>query len=345
MPPTVASDCGTASSSRSRASEKEIRYIHEKIKDEQCRKDTFLIVVVRKANIPGLEKKCRFWWPWGSCESARGSGLLTALLTQLASRIIPTTSSSLQRTIDEVCQRTRYKKLSLLVSCQVTEISFHVPCDIRKLTIMRCGKELDSGHLIIPGSSTFCGVRLDQWESMNTFPHHEVLFMRGVYVKLDLLGDPGSDASNSRISAQDQAQIRRQLSEMVGSSGAGKHWWDEWKGAISLILGLLAGTSKLVAGLKVGAGGVYFTHFVGVKVFAGYFSASAVASVAAPCALVALGTAAAVYFVPWPDLFAWLKRFVCGVWGMLMRAWDYVRSKLGFDEELPQYQPRPMEFS
>jgi hypothetical protein len=353
MPSMVGSDQRTASRSGSRTFKREDRCVHEAIKNERGTNNTVLIAVVQEESLSALEEKCRSsWWPWSLpwCESNKCRCLLTTVLIKghLASRIIVTTAERLQTKIDEVCRTTSHKNMSFLVSPKLTEISFDVPSKIRKLRIIRCGRGLRrfrNGNLTIPADSTFCGVRLDSWENRNKFLGYE-LCMPGVSVRLDLRGYTPSSVSTSRLSTQDTARIGEELDEIVTSPGIERlSWWEQWKGSISIIIGLLAGAGTVCASLKVSAGGIYVEHWLGLKIFAGYFHASAAMSIAAPAAAVAVGTAAIIYFVPWSDLFSWLGKMLSRFWGLVQQAWYYLLSKLGFDEKTPVSRTRPVEFS
>ncbi|KAL4928876.1 uncharacterized protein BDV17DRAFT_291203 [Aspergillus undulatus] len=83
-----------------------------------------------------------------------------------------------------------------------------------------------------------------------------------------------------------------------------------WKGVIATLLGTTAGVLKFKAGMKVIAAGFYYSHWLGMKLFGGYISTSAYMAAAGPAVGLALGRAAAVYFIPWGKLWAFFRRLV-----------------------------------
>ncbi|KAK1142636.1 hypothetical protein N8T08_007440 [Aspergillus melleus] len=105
---------------------------------------------------------------------------------------------------------------------------------------------------------------------------------------------------------------------------------------------------KFKAGIKVSSGGLYATHWLGAKLFAGYISGSATMSIAAPVAACAFGTAAAVYFIPWGSLISWIKRAVSKIWSLLGSVWNWLKERFSTfstaAEDLPPPY-RPMEFA
>ncbi|KAJ9349170.1 hypothetical protein C8Q69DRAFT_89824 [Paecilomyces variotii] len=320
----------------------EVKQVYQRVKDEDDKKNTTIIAVFRdKAGVERMEEKCQpKWWKLES-----------------SAKIIPITSDKLASTIGDVCRIKQRKRISLLVSPYVPEISFHVPSSIRRLIITRCGKKAQcdadkEDHLIISRSSTFCGVMLNRWQDRDEqYDRHEIMFRGGVYLRLDILdtSNGGKNGQGWSLSNKDRTSILRQMEELLGPLQQDDiSWWDKWKNIITTIISLMAGISKLTSNLKVGAAGIYVTHFTGIKVFAGAFGASSVVSTAAPVAAIAFGTALAVYFIPWDDLLTWIKRTLFNLWDVIWQAWNWVKEKLQtiaskhiHDDPPPPYTHRP----
>ncbi|GAD94830.1 predicted protein [Paecilomyces variotii No. 5] len=330
MPPTTVSTSTRSSksgqsnhsSSRHRIPTLEVKQVNQRVKDEDDKKNTTIIAVFRhESSVERMEEKCQpKWWKLES-----------------PVKVIPTTSDKLASTIGDVCRNRQRKRLSLLVSPYVPEISFHVPSSIRRLIITRCGKKAQcdadkEDHLIISRSSTFCGVMLNSWQDRDEqYDRHEVMFRGGVYLRLDILdtANGGKNGQGWSLSNKDRTSILRQMEELLGPLQQDDlSWWDKWKNIITTLISLMAGVSKLTANLRVGAAGIYVTHWTGVKVFAGAFGASSVVSAAAPAAAIAFGTALAVYFIPWEDLLTWIKRTLFNLWDVIWQAWNWVKEKL-----------------
>jgi hypothetical protein len=100
-------------------------------------------------------------------------------------------------------------------------------------------------------------------------------------------------------------------------------WWREWKGPVAAILGLTVAAGKFAVGLKAAAGGVFIEYKLGLmslKVAAGVAKTSALVTAAGSAVLLGAGVAAAVYFVPWDDVFSWIWDWICNLWASF-RKW------------------------
>lgn len=262
-----------------------------------------------------------------------------------------TTPERLQDTIDAMELSPKQRTLNLLASPDIPEISFHVPGHFASLKVLRCARHRDGGTLLVDGSSTYNSVRLDKWQAHRHKNHTLVVgYKRGVRIKLaDLVSLPNWARCRSQFSEAEQDELRRQF----GRLGGGKGGWDDVKGAVAAIMGIVGGGVKLSAGMSASAGGVYAKYTFGMhalEIGAAGARMAAVATAAGPAVVLGVGAAAAVYFIPWESLFEWLKAALSCIWDQIRALWErfksWVRSLVSSQEETSlETVPRPAKFS
>ncbi|OQV00790.1 hypothetical protein CLAIMM_06241 [Cladophialophora immunda] len=130
--------------------------------------------------------------------------------------------------------------------------------------------------------------------------------------------------NNNSLSGSEKDEMKRQLRHMENVDMNGS-WWHEWRGPISVILGLAAASVKFVVELEATTGGVFVEYKFGLmslKAAAGGVKASALLTAAGPAVLLGVGVAAAAYFVPWDKVFSWVKSFFSWIWDRICNLWE-----------------------
>lgn len=254
-----------------------------------------------------------------------------------------TTPQHLQREIDSTASDGQVQELFILVSRQVDlpELKFDVPAGVDNLYIIRCTSPrprttttvTDTPHtnkLILNGSSTFSGVRLDEWQAKRVADHNLILGP-GVVIQLSM-GIPWTarDALGS-ISKKQREEVTKHFREMCEAKYEGAPQWDKWKGPVNRLLDVAAGSATATQVVECYANGIVvqaaakLTDF-GVegllKVSAGLLCVSGPGQIA----LAGVGVAAAVYFVPWDTVWGWFRAAFGALLSWLLRAWENLKS-------------------
>ncbi|KAM5350988.1 hypothetical protein ACJ41O_003711 [Fusarium nematophilum] len=306
-------DLSTVCGSTWQPMEEQIKCMEKAIAAERGSNDLAIIAVVSDESVNDMAKKSkkRWWQFW------KGSSM-----------VLVSTSEWLQEAIREVHHDGRRRSMIIMASTGVQRIRFKVRSSIDTLKILRCGHHDDpEGRLIVSGSATLKGVRLDEWQD---FSHKEkkVFLGKGVYIKIDSDRASSWFESTESLSQRQRAKVHDYLGRMRNTRMTGT-WWEEWKGLIAGILGVSATSVKLAAGLKASAGGFFFNFKTFATSFqAGAFKASlsSIATAAGPAVLLGAGVAACVYFVPWEDVFTWLRGAFATIWDWFTALWDKFRS-------------------
>ncbi|KAK1960082.1 hypothetical protein LY78DRAFT_741352 [Colletotrichum sublineola] len=218
------------------------------------------------------------------------------------------------RAIIAVCSIHSYdecQELVIVVSGHFDSIEFHVPRHIRMLMVLRCGFGSNfNGQLCISGDSTFGNTELQEWQYKQD---KGMLFLgRSVGISIDPAGEQWTNASQSfrrDFTESEKRRLERQFDKMRNKTVHGE-WWQEWRGRVASIMGILSGGAKLVGSIQASTGGAFFHLPYGMfslKAGAAYAEGAVIASATVPAILVGVGVAAAVYFMPWEKLFGWFK--------------------------------------
>lgn len=227
----------------------------------------------------------------------------------------------------------------LLVSRQVDlpELKFDVPESIDNLYIIRCTSESQSvtdtpsnNKLILNGSSTFCNIRLDEWQAKR-FGEHNLILGPGVVIQLSM-GIPWTarEALGS-ISKKQREEVTRHFREMCEAKYDGTPQWDKWKGPVNKLLDVAAGSATATQVVECYANGIVvqaaskLTEFGmegALRVSAGLLCVSGPGKIA----LAGVGIAAAIYFIPWDTVWGWFRAAFGALLSWLMRAWENFKS-------------------
>lgn len=252
--------------------------------------------------------------------------------------VFVTTPADLQDTIDNTIKpNAKYGPLWLLFGPGITSTTFDVPGNIPELQVHRFAPDGVRKRFEIAGSSTYHNVRLDKWEA-HTHKRHVLKLGHpmGVIIKLEGLMDIRSWCMASRSPDEDkQADLEENFERVRRHKGD----WDEVRKPVAAIFGLLLGTTKFIAGLKLTAGGFYAKYAFGMhaaEIGMGGVKLTAVATAAGPAVVLGVAAAAAVYFIPWTDLFSWLKNAVSWMWDKVKDIWDtficWLKRLFGFEQ-------------
>ena len=261
--------------------------------------------------------------------------MLTANASSRRSLVLVTTSDWLQETIEEVHDLQKHSSM-ILASTDVSTISFSVGSRIDTLTILRCRRGRGGtrgGQLLITGSSEFHSARIDQWQNRHR-RGRRLIIGKGVGIWIDSADNDRWSASN--LSAKAREKVRRKLDRMRNTEMEGS-WWEKWRGYVASILGVAVTGSKLTAGLKASASGM-FVNFQVAGLGAFQFGKAGAGMVtlgtaAGPAVLHVVGVAAAVYFIPWEGVLTSLKGILWSIWDWFTSLWDkftnWVKSTVG----------------
>ncbi|KAJ4418660.1 hypothetical protein N0V82_005451 [Gnomoniopsis sp. IMI 355080] len=299
--------------------------VHAAIKRWKAHDGAVLIPVVRKGTVASLEEKAKPRW-WKLKKSAK-------------STLCITTPENLQREIESTASDGQVQELFLLISRQVDlpELKFDVPEGIDNLYIIRCTSETQSAtdtpsnnKLILNGSSTFCNVRLDEWQTKRVGEHNLILGP-GVVIQLSM-GIPWTarDALGS-ISKKQREEVTKHFREMCEAKYEGTPQWDKWKGPVNKLLDVAAGSATATQVVECYANGIVvqaaskLTEFGmegALRVSAGLLCVSGPGKIA----LAGVGVAAAIYFIPWDTVWGWFRAAFGALLSWLMRAWENFKS-------------------
>lgn len=242
--------------------------------------------------------------------------------------VLVTTSDWLQDTIRDVRRDGRRKTMVIMASTDVTHITFKVwSSSIKTLKVLRCGHYDDpEGCLIINGSATFAGARMDEWHSSRP-KRRDVYLGKGVCIQVDSDTAPSWLGSTDSLSYEQRQIVRGYMQRMQNTNMKGC-WWKKWRSLIAGFLGVVITSVKLAAGFKASASSVFVNFKLGTAVLqAGAFktSLSAIATAAGPAVLLGASAAACVYFIPWEDLFVWLRGAFDTLWDWITSLWSKLK--------------------
>lgn len=222
------------------------------------------------------------------------------------------------------------------------ELTFDVPDSIENLYIIRCGHQTGGdgtssnlemthdNHLILNGSSKFCGVRLDEWQVKRVGEHNLIL---GPSVVIQLgMGMPWTarDALGA-ISKKQREEVTKHFREMCETKYQDSPQWGKWKAPVNKLLDVAAGSATVTEVVECYANGIVVqaatklteVGMEGVlKMSAGLLCVSGPGKIA----LAGVGVAAAIYFVPWDTVWAWFRAAFGALLSWLMRAWENFKS-------------------
>ncbi|KAK3315952.1 hypothetical protein B0H66DRAFT_560027 [Apodospora peruviana] len=207
-------------------------------------------------------------------------------------------------------------------------MSFHVPSHFSQLKVLRCAAPENRGTLFVEGSSTYHNVRLDGWQAHRHKRHELVIgHERGVRIKLGAkLNTLHHHWARSRtgISEVEEEQLRQQF----GSLPEKGSWdWDKVKGSVSVIMGILTGTTKFKAGVAASGAvcGMYAKYSFGLYSLELRLAAAkgtAIATAAGSAVILRVGTMVAIYFIPWDTLFDYMKSALSWLWDKICAIWN-----------------------
>jgi hypothetical protein len=242
------------------------------------------------------------------------------------SRILVSNNNSLQATIDHLDKDSRARHILILVSPQLGSLyEFDVSSEYTTLMILRCGhgkihsKEPHGRVRITPGS-TFAGIRISDWDEEERT--RELYIGEGVGIPSSFNKLNSKTSSVNSLSPSEKERLYQTFQDMRNTDMSGK-WWREWRGKVAAIVGLTVGAGKAMIGMHATATGVFIDMKYGLFALkAGGIQTSAVVTAAGSACLLGVGVAAAVYFIPWDDLFSWLGNLISSFFSWLWKVWQ-----------------------
>ncbi|KAF4826055.1 hypothetical protein CGCTS75_v009562 [Colletotrichum tropicale] len=210
--------------------------------------ESLTIGVAQEQSLDDLEKVC-----------AEGPKLL-GFIRRKPPPMLFTTAQGLQDTISAIKTTSKQHILNLLVSTEVDEIWFHVPSHFRQLKVLRCAAHGSKGKLYIDGSSIYHSVRLDKWQAHRHNRHSLLLgYARGVRIRVAaIVNIPNWARYRNQFTESKQAELRQHFDTLSGKSR-----WNDVRGVVSAIVGLVVGTMKLKIAANAAVGGVYVKYAFG----------------------------------------------------------------------------------
>lgn len=250
-----------------------------------------------------------------------------------------TTPQGLQQEIDSSASHGQVHELFLLISrhVEIQQLQFHVPKSIDNLYIIRCANEARrpgsveaNKKLVLNGGSTFCGVRLDEWQSKRV-GEHNVILGHDVVIQLSM-GIPWTarDAL-AAISKQQREEVCKHFKEMCEAKCDGNPQWNKWREPVNKLLDVAAGTSSLAQVVECYAGGIVVqaaTNLTASGIDGAFRISAGLLCLSGPgkIALVGVGAAAAIYYIPWDTVWGWFRNAFGAFLTWLMRAWENLKS-------------------
>lgn len=240
------------------------------------------------------------------------------------------------------------QELFLLISRQVDlpDLRFDVPDTITNLYIIRCGDHLSASptdqdendqplltsttKLILNGASTFCNIRLDEWQTKHAESHNLILGP-GVVIQLSMGMPWTARDALAAISKKQREEVTQHFREMCEARYQDHAEWGKWKAPVNSLLDVAAGSASLTSVVECYANGIVVqaatklaeTGMDGVlRISAGLLCVSGPGKLA----LAGVGVAAAVYFVPWDTVWAWFRAAFGALLSWLLRAWENLKA-------------------
>lgn len=257
---------------------------------------------------------------------------MLTVLNKGNSVVLVTTDDDLQNSIISLRRYQQCYELGIFASSHIEMISFQVPSRFKNLMVLRCGSNRRSGSssrvLLINSASSFSDIRVDQWQQKKRANKFILGSNVGIEVGNDWSFSTESFAANlSGLNTRQKVEEYLDQMEKADKKGA---WWEEWKGSIAAILALVAGGTKFAIGLNAAAKGM-MVHFqwgpATLTIVRASFNFQTVATAAGPAVLLGVGVAAAVYFIPWKNVFTWLEKNIFRRFGSCLQAlWDQFQS-------------------
>ncbi|KAF9875302.1 hypothetical protein CkaCkLH20_07122 [Colletotrichum karsti] len=304
MASVVGSDSGLSTVTLSKKSIRQEVDVVAGVTMKERNKQSLTICVVREESVRKLEMACKY---------------IRGMFERESPPMAYTTVDRLQQTIDAAELSGKHRVLNLLFSPEIEDVTFDVPPHFSQLKVLRCADRKNTGKLFVDGSSTYNNVRLDKWQAHRHKNHSLIIGdERGVRIKLnDIVSLPHWARCRSNFDDSEQNELFQQFEKLSDKSG-----WDNIKGIVSTILGIAVGTVKFGVRLSGGVGGIYVKYTFGLHALelgAAGAKVTAVATAAGSAVVLGVAAGAAVYFIPWESLFAWLK-------GAFISFWDKIRS-------------------
>lgn len=209
--------------------------------------------------------------------------------------------------------------------------------------------------VIIDGSSTFYGTRLDAWPEAG-----KRQLSVGHYVNISIRLDEAAfsawmrRADESRQGRKGSEEEANNLRDQV--SAADGKTWKEWKGIAAITMGILTGSATAALTPKATAGGFFInysgTAFGATHTFQMGAAVGKVSMLGVGLPVVAgVAAAATVYFVDWTSFFGaaggWLEKFFSNVFwffSWLTSSWARIRDA-AHSTLCSGHNARPMQFT
>lgn len=298
--------------------------VYQGIKRWKANEGAVLLPVVRKSTIEPLRNKAKpRWWKVKKAKAA----------------LCFTTPETLQQEIDSTASDGQVHELFLLVSRYVDlqTSTFTVPENIDNLYVIRCaevskapGTVEGNSKLVVNGASTFCGVRLDEWQTKHV-GEHNIILGPDVIIQVSM-GIPWTarDAMGM-ISKQQREEVARHFREMCEAKCEGSPEWNKWRSPVNKLLDVAAGQTTLASVVECYAGGIAIQVATkvaesgmdgAIRIGAGLFCLSGPGQIA----LAGVAAAAAVYFIPWDTVWGWFRSAFGALMNLIREAWENLKS-------------------
>lgn len=311
---------------RSQSSQRECEHVYQGIKRWKAHDGAVLLPVVRKGTVSLLNERAKpRWWK--------------VKVKKTKAVMCITTPQTLQQEIDSSASHGQVHELFLLISrhVEIQQLQINVPSTVDNLYIIRCANESKrpgsveaNRKLVLNGGSTFCGVRLDEWQSKRVGEHNIIL---GPDVAIQLsMGIPWTarDAL-AVISKQQREEVCKHFKEMCEAKCEGNPQWDKWRDPVNKLLDVAAGTSSLAQVVECYAGGIVVqaaTTLTASGIEGAFRVSAGLLCLSGPgqMALIGVGAAAAIYYIPWDTVWGWFRSAFGAFLSWLMRAWENLKS-------------------
>ncbi|KUI54702.1 hypothetical protein VP1G_02122 [Cytospora mali] len=284
------------------SSQRECEHVYQGIKRWKAHAGAVLLPVVRKSTVSILNERAKpRWWKMKKGMSRSLSpGPIIPILAMLNSSF--------------------YNSMLIDIDTGNSE-----GCYSRRPGSVEANKKL-----VLNGGSTFCGVRLDEWQTKRV-GEHNVILGHDVVIQLSM-GIPWTarDAL-AVISKQQREEVCRHFKEMCEAKCEGNPQWDKWREPVNKLLDVAAGTTSLAQVVECYAGGIVVeaaTKLTASSIEGAFRVSAGLLCLSGPgqMALVGVGAAAAIYYIPWDTVWGWFRSAFGAFLSWLVAAWENLKS-------------------
>jgi hypothetical protein len=253
--------------------------------------------------------------------------------------------------------------LFVVVSRSIKEIAYSIPERIKEVAIMQSHPAQDANDmhsLCINKSSTYCNIETWRWDYQEECTNHSITHERGMYFDSDSLTRGGLDFNysiTSNMTPEGTEQVKQRFQGFIGEeeedddqslggsasrrpsapthTDSNVRWFQRLLKLVAGVAGAAVGVTTAVASLSFcwfNAGGFFVKGPLGLYLSGGYFNMGGLGAVCLGAAAAGLATGiaagATIYYIPWGNVWLFLKGVLKTVWEKIKNAAFWIWEKL-----------------